>query len=146
MEIALIQDDQIIEIGHYKKVFPYTSFPTTGPDADFMSANNALGVTVWKPHDKATQKLISCEPYIEDNQVFTVSVLDKTEEDILSDTTQLASMIRSERNQKLAESDWTQLTDAPVDKDAWSVYRQALRDITNQTDFPYNIEWPVEMN
>lgn len=32
------------------------------------------------------------------------------------------------RNRLLAESDWTQTADAPVDKAAWAAYRQALRD------------------
>lgn len=50
--------------------------------------------------------------------------------------------IRTERNAKLAQSDWTQLPDASVDAAAWAVYRQALRDITTQND-PFNIQWPV---
>jgi hypothetical protein len=51
--------------------------------------------------------------------------------------------IRAERNRLLADSDWTQLADAPVDKAAWSAYRQALRDITSQSGFPLSIEWPA---
>ena len=56
-------------------------------------------------------------------------------------TTQWAA-VRAERNAKLAQCDWTQLSDAPVDAAAWAVYRQALRDITTQTD-PFNIVWPA---
>jgi hypothetical protein len=33
------------------------------------------------------------------------------------------------RDRLLAESDWTQLPDAPVDRQAWADYRQALRDL-----------------
>jgi len=36
------------------------------------------------------------------------------------------------RNAELVKSDWTQLTDAPVDKAAWATYRQALRDLPAQ--------------
>ena len=50
--------------------------------------------------------------------------------------------IRIERNAKLIASDWTQVADAPVDAAAWATYRQALRDITNQTN-PFNIVWPA---
>jgi hypothetical protein len=56
-----------------------------------------------------------------------------------------AEEIRKERNTKLAESDWTQVSDAPVDQAAWATYRQALRDITEHANFP-NIadeDWPV---
>lgn len=51
--------------------------------------------------------------------------------------------VRAERNAKLAACDWTQLSDAPVDSAAWAAYRQALRDITTQSD-PFNITWPQE--
>jgi len=50
--------------------------------------------------------------------------------------------VRAERNEKLAECDWTQLPDAPVDRAAWATYRQELRDITLQPD-PFNIVWPT---
>lgn len=40
----------------------------------------------------------------------------------------LVERMRLHRDRLLAESDWTQLPDAPVDKTAWATYRQALRD------------------
>lgn len=49
--------------------------------------------------------------------------------------------VRQQRNRLLAESDWTQALDAPVDQVAWSNYRQALRDITEQEN-PFSIVWP----
>lgn len=52
-------------------------------------------------------------------------------------------LVRSRRNQLLTASDWTQLPDVPLaTKESWAVYRQALRDITQQAD-PFNIVWPV---
>lgn len=52
-------------------------------------------------------------------------------------------LVRAKRNQLLAQSDWTQLPDVPIaTKEAWAVYRQALRDVTLQSD-PFNITWPV---
>jgi len=42
-------------------------------------------------------------------------------------TTYLQQM-RAHRNLLLAASDWTQVADAPVDKQAWAAYRQQLRD------------------
>ena len=52
--------------------------------------------------------------------------------------------VRDIRNSKLAECDWTQVADAPVDKAVWATYRQALRDVTAQSGFPWTITWPVE--
>jgi hypothetical protein len=53
------------------------------------------------------------------------------------------SNIRSQRNQKLLDSDWTQLTDIADDiKGKWTAYRQALRDITLTAANPVDIIWP----
>lgn len=51
--------------------------------------------------------------------------------------------LRARRNAALAESDWTQMLDAPVDRDAWAVYRQALRDMTEELDDPLQAVWPA---
>ena len=51
---------------------------------------------------------------------------------------------RSRRAELLTGSDWTQLPDIPqATKDLWSPYRQALRDITEQEGYPYQISWPT---
>lgn len=39
-----------------------------------------------------------------------------------------AERMRLHRDRLLKESDWTQVADAPVDREAWATYRQALRD------------------
>ena len=39
-----------------------------------------------------------------------------------------AERMRLHRDRLLKESDWTQVADAPVDRQAWATYRQALRD------------------
>lgn len=53
-----------------------------------------------------------------------------------------AAAIRADRKNRLAECDWTQVADAPVDKAVWATYRQALRDITKQAGFPWQVSWP----
>lgn len=58
--------------------------------------------------------------------------------------------LRTRRNEKLQESDWTQLADSPLSeeqKQRWRDYRQALRDLPSlyQDDQTVNIEnivWP----
>ena len=57
--------------------------------------------------------------------------------------TEQAKSVRDSRNTKLSECDWTQVADAPVDKTVWATYRQALRDVTTQSGFPWTIDWPV---
>lgn len=51
-------------------------------------------------------------------------------------------VVKLERDRRLQATDWTQLPDVPLPtKEKWAVYRQALRDITQQPD-PFNIVWP----
>jgi hypothetical protein len=136
----LIYKDGIV--AHYKEIFSNTSFSASGPSDEFLAEQGAKKVTVFKAHDRATQKLVSVDPYEEDGIVYTVSVVDKTAEEIAADSNSKAAQIRSQRNQLLTASDWTQVLDAPIDRTAWATYRQALRDITSQEDFPNNVVWP----
>jgi hypothetical protein len=62
-------------------------------------------------------------------------------------TTQEANQIRTQRNFRLMQSDWSQLPDAKITaekKTEWVTYRQALRDITDQAGFPWTITWPTQ--
>jgi len=52
--------------------------------------------------------------------------------------------LRSQRDELLAQSDWTQVADAPVDAAAWATYRQALRDLPANTTDPRNPTWPTK--
>jgi hypothetical protein len=54
------------------------------------------------------------------------------------------SDIRSTRNTLLAASDWRAMPDAPAMSDAWTLYRQALRDIPATYSSPSDVVWPVE--
>jgi len=56
-----------------------------------------------------------------------------------------AKSVRTSRDDKLKECDWTQLDDTPLSntvKATWAIYRQALRDVTTQAGFPWTITWP----
>jgi hypothetical protein len=48
------------------------------------------------------------------------------------------------RNAQLAATDFTQLPDAPVDKEAWAEYRQALRDLPAQGVLADDAVFPVK--
>lgn len=54
----------------------------------------------------------------------------------------LFERIRNWRNSELKLSDWTQLADAPIDKDAWAEYRQQLRDLPATVSDPTKIVFP----
>ena len=50
--------------------------------------------------------------------------------------------LRLWRNAQLQASDWTQVADAACDKAAWAEYRQALRDLPNQSTNPSDLDFP----
>lgn len=54
--------------------------------------------------------------------------------------------LRIRRDKLLSACDWTQMPDAPVDRDAWAAYRQALRDMPANTSDPANPVWPSKPN
>jgi hypothetical protein len=53
-----------------------------------------------------------------------------------------AAEVRASRTEKLKDCDWTQISDSTADKAAWATYRQALRDVPDQADFPITVTWP----
>ena len=53
-----------------------------------------------------------------------------------------AANVRRQRTELLKDCDWTQIADSTADKAAWATYRQALRDITTASGFPWTMTWP----
>lgn len=72
------------------------------------------------------------------------SVADMDDDAKAAKDAEQAKLVRDDRNKRLADCDWTQLPDSPVDKAAWADYRQALRDITDQPNFPLEVQWPAQ--
>ena len=117
--------------------------------AESLSDEQRQELNVYFIEDAPRLELTNTQKY--GDPIFTISgviversypVVDKTAEEIQAETLSKAEEVRTERNQKLTESDWTQLADAPVDKTAWATYRQALRGIPTQSGFPYSVVWP----
>lgn len=53
--------------------------------------------------------------------------------------------VRAVRNQKLKDSDWTQVPDVPTEiQEAWKAYRQELRDIPAGFTKLEDLSWPEE--
>ena len=79
-----------------------------------------------------------------DEGVTTTALEHETAYKATKDTEQ-AKSVRQSRDDKLAESDWRVIkaaeTATTLDA-AWATYRQALRDVTGQSGFPWTITWP----
>ena len=64
----------------------------------------------------------------------------------VADIAEASAYVLSQRLFLLSASDWTQIPNNPLTTEKqsyWAVYRQALRDITEQSGYPTNVVWPV---
>ena len=152
MEIRNRETGELTTVSQFKAQYPQTSFPKqiTAEILDMYGYDpvlNGPAATTSGPYE------ISVRDGVEriEGQWFTKFVVgpifaDADEEAAyqLGIDEKVATAVRAERTKKLAECDWTQLADAPVDTTAWATYRTELRDITAQVGFPHDVTWPVE--
>ena len=140
MIVAIVNDGAIEQTGDLSVLFPNVSFPASGPSSEWMAENNLVPVTYFKLHDAATQKLVSCEAYLEGDDVFAVTVESLSDEELAVRGESIKAGNRNVRNQKLRDTDWTQLLDVTLTVDcktAFATYRKALRDMDL-----FNPVWP----
>jgi len=124
--------------------YPNTSFPSTISEGLLAEFGIAV-VRMQDPpeHSPVLQNCSRIEPVFDGQSwVETWLVEDASPEEIAERRVALSKQVRLIRNYKLAQCDWSQLPDAPVDKVAWAAYRQALRDIPSSEGFPDNVSWP----
>ena len=144
MQIAKIKDNKVEAIGEHRALFPNTSFPASGPPADWMTQNSVLPVTVFRSYNGLTEKSTSVDPYIESGVVYLhkIEALDDSQKAAAQTAKDnaTAEKAREERNRRLTETDWMANSDVTM-TDAWKTYRQALRDITKHSNWP-NLKVP----
>ena len=131
MIVAIVNNGSIEQTGELSVLFPNVSFPASGPSDEWMAENNLVPVTYFKAYDAATQKLVSCEAYLEDGAVYAVNVESLSADELAAKDAATIAANKSIRNKKLADCDWTQLGDVNLTADcktAFTTYRQALRD------------------
>ena len=111
---------------------------------------NENGVVVPNDAPNTLSKYAECAKWCNENGTATIEdkgdyyeavpIPEPTEQE-------MASMVRSQRDAKLSATDYLVVPDYPIspeDLEAVKVYRQALRDIPEQSGFPKNVQWPVE--
>ncbi len=123
----------MIDVSFYNKVSGKITRRAT-LDADMINLNALDGEGWTEGHfDKDLF-------YISGGVVTAISDADKDAAEIDAACNELMQM----RNALLAASDWTQVPDAPVDQAAWATYRQALRDLPENTTDPRKPVWPSQ--
>ena len=103
------------------------------------------------PETPRFKKLIEVAPVKRDNGIYyqTWSFENMNADEQTAATEAESVNVRNQRKFLLTQCDWTQLPDVsllPAKTIEWNEYRQALRDISNQSNFPWDIVWPTVPN
>lgn len=128
-------------LGELRRDNPGTSFPKTLSNELLINYGVYLVKQTDPPVvDSKTHKVTQQVELIDSNWTQTWQIQALPEETA-------SKNVRAERNLRLADCDWTQLTDSPFDQDgklAWQLYRESLRMVPEQSGFPWNVDWPVK--
>lgn len=143
MEIRIKATGAVMFDSEFRALHPNTSFP---PQLTEQLINDMGADVVFEgPQAQPTRYQIAFRDgvrQVEGKWYTKYSVADLDAEGIAAKDAEQAKAMRSTRNDKLKDTDWTQVADAPVDKAAWAAYRQQLRDISAQPGFPWDVQWP----
>jgi len=125
-------------LGQLRRDNPQTSFPKLIPD-DLLASYDVYPYTrpVAPEYDGLTHRLTDgAFEQVDGSWVLPYVVEQQPLE-------QAERNIRSRRDGLLQETDWMALSDVTMSAEMTS-YRQALRDITAQAGFPYEVTWPTK--
>jgi len=160
MEYRIQSTGEVKTQGEVRRMHSNTSLPRVW-DADtcaFLGIDPVLAAP--KPEPSAAYKQVGRNGAVQDANNNWVEAY--TETDMFADTTEdgvtttkaehetayqarldadAAAGVRTTRDAKLAETDWTASTDVTMTAEM-TAYRQALRDVPAQSGFPNTIDWP----
>ena len=160
MEYRIQSTGELKTQGEVRKIHSNTSLPRVW-DADtcaFLGVDPVLAAP--KPEPSAAYKQVGRNGAVQDANGNWVQAYIET--DMFADTTEdgvtttkaehetayqsdldakAAASVRTQRDAKLSDTDWTGMSDVTMTAEM-TVYRQALRDITEQAGFPNTVEWP----
>ena len=130
--------------GEVRSMYPNTSFPSQWTPA--LVEELGLDPVFESPTPTTTRYQVAFKDGVEqDSQgrwLWKWSISEMDDDAKAAKDAEQAKAVRSDRDKRLSDTDWTQVADAPVDKAVWATYRQALRDVPAQAGFPYDITWP----
>lgn len=133
----------------------FTGARYTGPDRTLPDNTPAGCTPVEGSHDHncrrvdmASGAIVPWQPPAPPDTALATWAWDAGTERWISQPTQAAraASARAERDRRLAACDWVTARALDLGQPvpaAWAAYRAALRDITQQIDFPGGVSWPV---
>ena len=133
----------------FRALFPNISFQRPWASDEVVSRGYAFFQDAASPEPGRYEVVEDSSPVQVDDDLWEKgwSLRAMSESEIASTDEYQADISRLQRNAKLTRSDWTQSNDSPLsenDKNAWAQYRSELRNVPEQSGFPWDINWPTE--
>jgi hypothetical protein len=166
MEIRIRSTGQVMYESEFRSLHPNTSFPTQineallndmGADVVFEGAqastsspyHYSMRQGVEQVNGKWYTKYVLGPIFIDyrDEEGVLHSIEEQETAYKANKDAEQAKAVRASRDIKLAETDWMVIKSAETGialSNEWSAYRQALRDVTAQSTFPWNVVWPTK--
>ena len=147
MQVRIRETGAVMYIDEFRAYQHTNGGPSWGTTTPEILDSLGADVVLEGPQAQPTRYQVAFADGVEqiDGAWYTkYSVADMDDDAKAAKDAEQAKSVRDQRNTKLSESDWTQVADAPVNKTTWATYRQALRDITAQSGFPWTITWPTK--
>ncbi len=110
-----------------------------------LTANGWLRYYKYMPSSVGPNQKVELDEVevLSDRVIAHYIAVDKSQEEIDQETAEAWAQIRRQRNQLLLACDWTQLADSSADKESWSSYREALRNVPQSFINPGDVVWPT---
>jgi len=132
-----------LSLEHLIRVGKLTSQEYTAADLTAASIVEVADLNE-APVESASEKIL--QPVLQPDGTWKEAwfEVETTEERKAANTYNKSQSVKRGRDYLLSNTDWTQMPDVTLpNKAAWATYRQALRDITNQASYPWNLTWPT---
>lgn len=128
-----------------RDVEPGISYPEIIDNKNLPSGIVYIRDTEIPQYDRSNQKLVQNGVVLDGEEwVLNYEIVELNDLEKYNTILAKNEEIRNERDLLLVQSDWTQGKDISDSISIpWSIYRQALRDISNQNGFPWDIVWPL---
>lgn len=145
MFVHLVDDNPVIKtMRDFKQENPNVSLPKDNlEDALVGFGYYPLTFGDIPEYDPSTHKFVNATAPVLENDVWVLKkeIVELTAEQKVENDAIQAKTVRAQRTKKLEETDYLALSDVVI-SDEMKTYRQALRDITAQEGFPWNVIWP----
>lgn len=149
MEIRIRESGQVMFESEFRSYIKANGGPTWAETTEEILNSLAADVVFEGPQAQPTRYQTTFRDgvqQIEGKWYTKYSVADLDADGIAAKDAEQAKAVRTDRDQRLKDSDWTQGKDIPdAISQPWAIYRQALRDVPSQTGFPWDVQWPTKM-